>query len=90
VEETACGLGRAAGGRVETEVVIEARLGDPAYLAEARRNDDFIARLLGLFEPDTPGLTGEELDAEIERLLAEPARRESPAAEMPLLPGRAS
>ena len=48
--ETAGGPGRAVGGRVETEVVVETRLGDPAYLAEARRNDEFIARLLGLFD----------------------------------------
>jgi hypothetical protein len=71
-------------------VVVETQLGDPAYLAEARRNDEFIARLLGLFEPDTPGLTDEELSAEIERLLAEPARRQSPAAERPRLPRVAS
>jgi hypothetical protein len=60
------GGGRGGGGRTEAETTVEGRLGDPAYLAECRHNDEHVARLLGLEEPRKLDISDEEMEAAIE------------------------
>jgi hypothetical protein len=87
-KKTQADAGGRGGGRTEAEATVEGHLGDPAYLAECRHNDEHIAKLLGLDEPRKLQLTDEELNAAIDgdiqreveaRLAARHARGTPPA-----------
>lgn len=78
------------GTRTEVEAATEGRLGDPAYLAEirqieieVRRNDEFIAELMGLYDPRKHEVTNPELDALIAGELARVAGTRQGADALP-------